>query len=83
MKNLRYDVISADLDYGVKMHPQTDMLRLGYNLIKSEPVMIADCWWFRVSNQISNPPPYIDELPDDFKFSDEKRKIEHDKTNLS
>lgn len=72
MKNLRYDVIGADIDYGVKLHPQNDMMRLGYNVIKSEPVPIGDCWWFRVENDIENRPGYLHDLKDDFLFSDEQ-----------
>ena len=52
MKNLMYNLITADLDYGVKLHPQIDMKQLGYEVIKSEPVPIGDCWWFRVKNEI-------------------------------
>jgi hypothetical protein len=69
--NYRYDVIGAYFD-GVKEHPQTQMKKLGYEIIKSEPVLIADCWWFRVSNKIKNTPIYLSKMGNDFKFSDER-----------
>lgn len=71
MKNYRYDVIGADQS-GVKEHPQKQMMNLGFNIIKAEPVIIADCWWFRVDNEIENVPEYLYLMRDDFKFSDEK-----------
>ena len=64
-------MIGAFLDYNIQMHPQKDMRRLGFKLLKSEPVSIADCWWFRVENDVEDVPGYLEELPDDFKFSDE------------
>ena len=72
MKNYRYDMIGAFLEHNIQMHPQEDMKRLGFKLLKSEPVSIADCWWFRVENEIENVPDYLDELSEDFKFSDER-----------
>lgn len=71
MKNYRYNLIEAHLDYGIKEHPQMHMENLGYKVIKSEPVPIADCWWFRVENEIKNTPKYLYPMNDDFKFSDE------------
>lgn len=71
MKNYRYDIIGASLDYGVKEHPQIQMKNLGYKVIKSEPVPIADCWWFRVDNEINKVPGYLYLMSNDFKFSDE------------
>lgn len=71
MKNYRYDVIGAHYD-GVSEHPQRQMKNLGYKIIKSEPVSIADCWWFRVENEIDNIPSYLYQMGDDFKFSDER-----------
>lgn len=72
MVNLRYDLWQAGVEFGVKMHPQLDMARLGYKIIKSEPVPLADCWWFRVEEDIASRPGYIDELGVDFRFSDER-----------
>lgn len=71
MKNYRYDIIGASLDYGINEHPQIQMKNLGYKVVKSEPVPIADCWWFRVDNEIENVPDYLYSMSDDFKFSDE------------
>jgi hypothetical protein len=72
MKNYRYDMIGADLDYNIHEHPQAQMKKLGFKLIKSEPVPVADCWWFKVENEIENVPGYLDLMLDDFKFSDER-----------
>lgn len=72
MKHYRYDIIGAFYD-GVKEHPQEDMKNFGCNVIKAEPVPIADCWWFRVENEIESEhiPKYLSPMGDDFKFSDE------------
>lgn len=78
MKNYKYDIIGANIDYGVKIHPQADMAKLGFKIIKAEPVPIADCWWFRVSNSIDFIPGYLTELPDTFLFSDELQRGYHD-----
>lgn len=71
MKHYRYDVIGAFYS-GIKEHPQKQMKNLGYNVVKAEPVTIADCWWFRVDNEIENVPEYLYSMSDDFKFSDER-----------
>jgi hypothetical protein len=71
MKHYRYDLIGAHYD-GVTEHPQVQMKKLGYEVIKSEPVPIADCWWFRVENKIKNTPSYLYEMKHEFKFSDER-----------
>lgn len=72
MSNYKYDVIGADLDYGVKKHPISDIMNIGFNIIKAEPCMLADCWWFRSDTDVKEIPPYIIKLSDDFKFSDER-----------
>ena len=71
MKNYRYDVIGAYMK-GIKDHPQEQMKKLGYEVIKSEPVIIADCWWFRVKNKFRIKPSYLRDMGKDFKFSDER-----------
>lgn len=71
-KNYRYDMIGASIEYGVRKHPQQDMIDLGFTVEKSEPVPIADSWWFRVKNEIDFVPSYLTELGTDFKFSDER-----------
>ena len=71
MKNYRYDMIGATYYYDIINHPQTQMKSLGYEVIKSEPVLAEDCWWFRVSNEIENVPEYLHLMSDDFKFTDE------------
>lgn len=62
MKKYRYDIICADLVYGVKEHPEKQMKKLGFNVIESEPIPIADCWIFEVSNDIENVPEYLVEV---------------------
>lgn len=74
MEHYRYDIIGASVNHGIKVHPQEDMKRLGYEVIKSEPVSIADCWWFRVKNHIEPVPPYLIKMSDDFEFSDERNR---------
>lgn len=69
--NYRYDIISA-YEQGVKEHPQIQMEKLGYKIIKSESVSIGDCWWFRVTNKIRKKPKYLNKMGNDFKFSDER-----------
>lgn len=72
MKNYKYDLVGAILDYGIEEHPQVQMKKLGAKIIKSEPVPIADCWWFRIENEINPLPKYLREMSDNFKFSDER-----------
>lgn len=69
--NYRYDVISA-CHQGISNHPKRQMKILGYEVVKSEPCPIADCWFFRTTNEIENPPDYITKLDDDFKFAEER-----------
>lgn len=71
MKNYRYDIDGAIMA-GVKEHPQLQMKNLGYEVIKSEPVTIGECWFFRVVNEIEDTPDYLYEMGEDFKFSDER-----------
>lgn len=71
MKNFYYSVIGAGYA-GIYEHPQTWMEALGFHLVKSEPVSVADCWWFRCDEYPEINFDYIKELPDDFKFSDER-----------
>lgn len=72
MKHFKYDMIGAYVNGHIKMHPQKDMERLGFALAKSEPVPIADCWWFRCDKYPDEYPDYIIQMRDDFKFSDEE-----------
>lgn len=68
MKHYRYDVLTADIDFGVKLHPQKDMARLGFKVVDSVPVSVAATWIFRVENEIDNMPPYLVDIGDDYKF---------------
>jgi hypothetical protein len=71
IKHYKYDIIGAYYS-GVHEHPQKQMKNLGYNVVKAEPVPIADCWWFRVDNEIENVPDYLILMRNDFKFSNER-----------
>ncbi|GAA6313814.1 hypothetical protein F290043J8_18400 [Mediterraneibacter gnavus] len=62
MKKYRYDIICADMICGVKEHPQKQMKKLGFNIVESEPIPIADCWIFGVNNDIENVPEYLAEV---------------------
>lgn len=53
---------AADLEYGVKEHPQIQMKNLGFKLINSVPQSIADCWWFTVEDYDFKTPPYLSEI---------------------
>ena len=70
IRNLRYDLIDADMT-GVHDHPQKVMKESGFTVIQSEPVPIADCWWFRVKDGPEDLPSYLTEMGSDFKFSGE------------
>lgn len=72
MKHYRYDMMTADIIYNIKKHPQEQMALLGAKVLKCEPVSVADCWWFRVEDKISPLPEYLHEMDDNFKFSDER-----------
>ena len=75
MINYRYDMQIA-YDKGVREHPQVHMGKLGYKVIKSEPVAVGNCWWFRVEDRRRGfTPSYLSKLPENFKFSDEGRRI--------
>lgn len=61
--NLRaifYDLIAADVNFGVREHPQKQMRELGIHLIKAVPESIADGWWCLTDYQ-GELPPYIKE----------------------
>lgn len=68
MKHYRYEVLTAHIDFGVELHPQKDMARLGFKVVDSVPVSVADVWIFRVENEIDNMPPYLVDIGDDYKF---------------
>ena len=74
MKNYRYEILGAHYNYGIETHPHEQMIKLGFHVIKGEPVPIADCWIFRVDNEneIENIPGYLKEINDDFKFAGEE-----------
>ena len=65
MPLLRYDVITAPKD----IHPQANMIHLGFKVLRSEPILIADAWVFEVEdNQI--PLPNFLKIQDKFTFTE-------------
>ena len=62
MIDYRYDLIKADIDYHIKEHPQTDLIKKGLKWERCEPCPIADCWFFEFKKEIINPPPYLEKL---------------------
>ena len=71
MQNLKYNLLDAYAN-GVFENPFDVMWKLGFDIIKSEGVPVYDCIWVRIKNSVDKLPPYIECLPDDFKFSDER-----------
>lgn len=61
MVDVRYDVLGAMFS-NVVLHPQDDMKQLGFTVVRSEPVPIADCWIFRVEDYDFPIPDYIKEI---------------------
>jgi hypothetical protein len=61
-KQLHYDLISAGLLHGITEHPQRQMIKLGYKVIDSEPLLIVDKWWFKVEEIIHPLPGYLTEV---------------------
>ena len=59
MKQLYYDMYSAQVNYGVKKHPQADMRDLGFKLINSVAQSVADAWWFTVEDFDFELPGYL------------------------
>lgn len=54
---------SAAMRYGVGIHPQSQMKKLGITYKQSIPQSICDQWWFGECENIPNPlPGYLDEL---------------------
>ena len=56
---LWYDVIGADIECGIKQHPQKQMRELGYTILDATPQSIADGWEFTVDKFIEPLPPYL------------------------
>lgn len=63
MPELRLDLRNA-YESGETEHPQILMKKLGYNILKSEPIPIADCWIFEVEELILPLPEYLKLLED-------------------
>lgn len=71
LRNYRYSIIDADLLFGIKEYPEKQMETIGFHVVKAEAVPVADCWLFRVDNDIPVVPDYLYRLPDDYLFPDE------------
>lgn len=61
LRQVWYDLIDASLNYGIDIHPQLDMRRLGIDIIASVPESIADGWNFLTDYQ-GELPGYITEV---------------------
>ena len=68
MKQLCYDMWSAQVNYNVNTHPQQHMKDLGFILINSVPQSIADCWWFTVEDFDFDLPPYLSYMEYNFDY---------------
>lgn len=63
MKQLRYNMWGSPNE-----HPQTQMNKLGYNVIGSVPQSIGDQWWFTVEEIIYPLPKYLSEMQYNFEY---------------
>ena len=64
-----YDIVKAELEYGVRVIAPIKMKQLGFTVIKSEPDAVDDVWWFATENTICKYPPYINQLNNEIKFT--------------
>lgn len=78
-KQYRYSMFTAD-EEGIHVHPQQQMINLGFKLLDAVPITIADCWLFTVENDIESIPNYL--IPVEYSITEmsnnknEKLKIE-------
>ena len=65
---VRYEMIEAAMKYGINVHPQKQMKNLGLEYDKAEACPIADCWFFRLKNEVkeSELPSYINRVCDEY-----------------
>lgn len=62
MIQLNYDMWSAAVQHGIKLHPQEQMRKLGFKVIHCVPQSMADCWWFTVKEFDFELPAYLSEM---------------------
>lgn len=62
MRTFKYDMITAIIDYGVNMHPFTQMHYLGFKVEDYYQEPELGCWWFNVSNNVGGLPEYVTEV---------------------
>ena len=62
LRYYRYDIIGADVDYGIKMRPKDDMKRMGFDVRKSEASSFGECWFFMVTGGPDVIPGYLHEI---------------------
>jgi hypothetical protein len=81
---LHYDLRGA-YEYGVKIHPQEQMQKLGYKVIGSVPQSIGDCWWFTVEEFVGSFPPYLSKMKYNYEYWHENcwKNCEYFKENSS
>lgn len=58
MVKLRYDIAKAE-ERGVKVHPQMDMINMGYEPEKAKPDPSTNSWLFEVEEVIEPLPVYL------------------------
>ena len=58
MKEVIYKLFVA-YDCGITEHPQEQMEKLGYKVIKAEPQTLGECWFFWVEDYIEPMPGYL------------------------
>lgn len=61
LKAIRYDIMTAHIDCGIRKHPLKDMESLRINLIAAVPETIGDCWICLTDYQ-GELPKYIKEI---------------------
>lgn len=66
-RQVRYNCMTADYA-GIKVHPETQMRKLGFKLIAAVPQSLCDEWWFTVEDNSIELPEYIREADYDFGY---------------
>lgn len=67
MKQLFYSIRDAH-ENGIHEHPQTQMKKLGYQVIGSVPQSLYDGWWFTVKEFIEPLPEYLCKMNYNFDY---------------
>lgn len=65
---LNFDLMTAQLDYGVTERADEHMRKLGYEIIGAVPQSVGDCWWFTVREIIEPLPEYLRPMKYNFNY---------------